>query len=125
MDESGYPPLSPLKTGLACRCPRCGRGRLYAGFLTLAPACPVCHLDYAKADSGDGPAVFIILLLGAIVVAAALIVEVRYEPPYWVHMALWPPLVLGGALALLRPLKAMMIAQQYRHAAAGFGEGRN
>ncbi len=122
MTGSGFPPLSPLKTGLACRCPRCGRGQLYVGFLTLAPSCRVCHLDYANADSGDGPAVFIILLLGAVVVALALIVEMRYEPPYWVHALLWPPLILGGALALLRPLKAFMIAQQYRNAAAGFDD---
>ena len=119
---TAYPPPSPFRVGLACRCPRCGRGSLYAGFLQLAPGCSVCGLDYAKADSGDGPAVFIVLILGAIVVALALWVEIVYEPPFWVHAVLWPPLILGGALGMLRPAKALMIALQFRHGVAGFGD---
>ena len=112
---------SAVSVALACRCPRCGRGRLYAGFLTVAPECSVCRLDFAKADSGDGPAVFIVLVLGAIVVALALWVEIAFEPPLWVHALLWPPLILGGSLLALRPAKALMIALQYRHSVAGFG----
>src|ERR1700741_1817406 len=77
--------------GLACRCPRCGKGRLYAGFLTLRPNCEACGLDYAFIDSGDGPAIFIIMLAGAIVVACALVVEVKYQPPFWVQAGLWVP----------------------------------
>jgi uncharacterized protein (DUF983 family) len=110
-----------LWAALACRCPRCGRGRLYRGFLTTAGACTACGLDYTKADSGDGPAVFIVLVLGAVVVAAALVVEANYQPPLWVHALLWLPLILGGSLGLLRPVKALMIALQFRHQA---GEGR-
>src|SRR5882724_4708239 len=108
---------SPFRTGLACRCPRCGRGRLFSGYITLRPACPECGLDYGPADSGDGPAVLIILVLGAVVVTLALIVEAKLEPPMWVHAVIWPPLILGGALALLRPLKATMIALQFHHRA--------
>ena len=67
------------------------RGKLFAGFLTLRPSCERCELDYAFIDAGDGPAVFIILIGGFIVVGCALIVEVKYQPPYWVHAALWIP----------------------------------
>ena len=121
MTDAPYPPLSPLRTGLACRCPRCGKGRLLQGFLALRARCDVCGLDYAFADSGDGPAVFIVLLAGFVVVACALITEVKYEPPLWVHAALWGPLILVTTLLPLRPMKGLMIALQYHHKAA---EGR-
>ena len=107
--------------GLACKCPRCGKGRLYAGFLTLRPACEKCGLDYAFIDSGDGPAVFIIMIAGAIVVGAALIVEVKYQPPFWLHATLWLPLILATTLLPLRSMKALLIALQFHHKAA---EGR-
>src|SRR5580692_3620702 len=80
--------------GIACKCPRCGKGKLYSGFLTLRPRCEACGLDYAFIDAGDGPAVFIIMIAGAIVVGCALIVEIKYQPPFWVHAALWLPLIL-------------------------------
>jgi len=107
--------------GLACRCPRCGEGRLLQGFLALRPRCEACGLDFAFADAGDGPAVFVILLSGLIVVAAALVVEILYQPPFWLHAVLWLPLVLLTTLAPLRPLKGLLIALQYHHKAA---EGR-
>jgi uncharacterized protein (DUF983 family) len=121
MTQTSYPPLSPLWNGLACRCPRCGKGRLFEGFLTLRPACEACGLDYGFADSGDGPAVFVILFAGFVVVFAALLVEVMYQPPYWLHALLWGPLILLTTLAPLRPVKGLMIALQYHHKAA---EGR-
>jgi uncharacterized protein (DUF983 family) len=121
MADAQYRRLSPIRTGLACRCPRCGKGRLFQGFLDLRPRCEVCGLDYAFADSGDGPAVFVILLAGFVVVACALVVEVLYEPPYWLHALLWGPLILATTLLPLRPMKALMIAIQYHHKAA---EGR-
>ena len=107
--------------GITCKCPRCGTGKLYAGFLTLKPKCEVCGLDYAFIDSGDGPAVFVIMIAGAIVVAAALIVEVKYQPPFWVHAALWLPLTLAVTLWPLRAIKSLLIALQFHHKAA---EGR-
>jgi uncharacterized protein (DUF983 family) len=119
--DTRYPPLPPVATGLAGRCPRCGRGPLFQGFLGLRGACPACGLDYSGFDPADGPAVFIILIVGFVVCGLALIVEVAAQPPYWVHAALWLPLVLALSLGLLRPLKGVMIAQQYRHRAA---EGR-
>jgi uncharacterized protein (DUF983 family) len=113
--------LGAIAAGLACACPRCGRGRLFQGFLSLRPSCDRCGLDYGFADSGDGPAVFIVLLGGAVVVAAALITEVEYQPPYWVHAVLWLPLILLVTLGPLRPMKGLMIALQFHHKAA---EGR-
>ncbi len=107
--------------GITCKCPRCGEGKLFAGFLSLAPSCSVCGLDYAFIDAGDGPAVFIILIAGFIVVFCALIVEVIHQPPFWVHAALWLPLILITTIAPLRPMKGLLIAQQYRHRAS---EGR-
>jgi uncharacterized protein (DUF983 family) len=116
-----HPPVTVLQSafrGLACKCPRCGKGKLYAGFLTLAPACAVCGLDYAFIDVGDGAAIFIIMIAGAIVVTAALIVEVKYQPPFWLHAALWLPLILATTLLPLRSMKALLIALQFHHKAA-------
>ena len=116
------PEQSPTLTqsalrGIACRCPRCGQGKLYAGFLDLRPSCESCGLDYAFIDAGDGPAIFIIMLAGAIVVGAALIVEVKYQPPFWLHAVLWVPLILLTTLAPLRPMKSLLVALQFHHKA--------
>jgi uncharacterized protein (DUF983 family) len=100
---------------LACRCPRCGRGRLFSGLLSVRPTCPVCGLDLSAEDAGDGPAVFVILVLGLIVVGLAAIVEINFSPPIWVHLLLWTPLIFVGGIAMLRPFKAGLIALQYRH----------
>ena len=120
MSESGQYG-SPIATGLACKCPRCGRGRLFAGFLTVAERCDSCGLDLTKQDSGDGPAVFIILILGAIVVPLALLLESTAAPPMWLHMVIWPPVILAGALLMLRPFKGVLIALQYKHKASEGG----
>jgi len=104
---------SPIKAGLMCRCPRCGKGKLYKGFLDFADKCSECELDYSDFEKGDGPAVFIILIMGFIVVGFALVVEVRFHPPLWVHAVLWTPLILGGSIAMLRPMKGLIIAMQY------------
>ena len=109
------PAVSPFSAGLRCRCPRCGQGKLYNGILTVAPVCASCGLDLKKEDSGDGPAVFVIMILGGVVVGLAILTEVAFHPPEWLHMVLWPPVILAGALGLLRPFKATLIALQYRH----------
>ena len=110
-----FPPISLTRAALACRCPRCGEGALFIGLLTVRPSCLACGLDLSAQDAGDGPAVFVIFFLGLIVVGLAAIVEIKLSPPLWVHMALWTPLILGGAILMLRPLKAALIALQYRH----------
>jgi uncharacterized protein (DUF983 family) len=121
MSDEPYVTPSPYAAGLSCRCPRCGKGKLFGGFIDVRPSCSVCGLDYSFADAGDGPAVFVILIAGFVVVGAALIIEVRYHPPYWVHAVLWGPLILLVTLLPLRLLKSLLIALQYHHKAA---EGR-
>jgi uncharacterized protein (DUF983 family) len=116
-DRALYPPQNPIATGLRGRCPRCGEGRLFEGFLALAPACAACGLDLSFADSADGPAVFVILIVGFIIAGAALLVEVAWGPPVWVHVVLWTPLVLLLCLGTLRPLKGVLVALQYHHRA--------
>jgi len=106
-----------MMSGITGHCPACGQGKLYSGYLALAPRCDVCGLDYSFADSGDGPAVFVVLVTGFIVTGAALFTEVAYAPPYWVHALLWGPLVIILPLLLLRSFKGAMIAVQYRHKA--------
>ena len=121
MPNAPVPLSTTILRGLACECPRCGEGKLFEGFISLRPSCSACGLDYAFIDAGDGPAVFIILIAGFIVVFCALIVEVIYQPPFWLHAVLWLPLVLLTTLAPLRSMKSLLIALQFHHKAQ---EGR-
>jgi uncharacterized protein (DUF983 family) len=110
-----------LKAGLLGRCPRCAEGALFEGFLGISKGCSECGLDYGNVDTGDGPAVFIILIVGFIVVGGALFMELTYQPSYWVQAAVWLPVTLILSLGLLRPFKASLIALAFKHDAA---EGR-
>ena len=107
-----------IVTGLTGRCPRCHEGRMFSGFLNVRKQCERCGLDYSFADAGDGPAIFVILISGFIVVGAALIVEVLYQPPFWLHAVLWGPLILIVTLLPLRLIKGVLISLQYHHKAA-------
>jgi uncharacterized protein (DUF983 family) len=111
----------PVLRGLAGRCPRCGKGKLFGGFLTLKPRCEACGLDFSFADSADGPAFFVMFFSGFVVAGSALAVEALYAPPFWVHAVLWIPLILITTLLPLRPIKGLLVALQYHHKAA---EGR-
>lgn len=102
-------------------CPRCGKGKLFDGYLKVARRCSQCDLDYAMFDAGDGPAVFVILIVGAIVCAGALFVEFTYQPPYWVHAVLWIPITAILTFSLLRLVKSLLLVLQYKNRA---GEGR-
>jgi uncharacterized protein (DUF983 family) len=113
--------VSPLKAGLTCSCPRCGEGKLFHGYLHLAPRCENCGLDFSFADAGDGPAVFVILFGGLVAVLAVLAVELIWRPSYWVHAVVGIPTVLIATLVPLRLLKSLLIALQFHHKAA---EGR-
>lgn len=104
-----------LSRGLAGRCPRCGKGSLFDGYLTVASHCRVCGLNLAGHDAGDGPAVFGIFILGFLIVGIAGYVEYAFAPPLWVHAVLWLPLTLLGSIVLLRPLKGIAVALQYRY----------
>ncbi len=112
--DISYPDLDPVSTGVKGRCPRCGEGALFSG-IAVKDRCSACQLNYDFSDSGDGPTVFIILALGVIVLGLALAVELNYEPSIWVHIVLWPPLVLILGLPMLRAVKGILIAQQYKH----------
>ena len=120
-DKMTRPPVEPIAAGLKGHCPRCGRGRLFSNFITVARECEVCGLDYSFADAGDGPAVFVILIIGFIVVGLALWLEVSAGPPLWVHFALWIPLTLGLSLGALRLAKGVLITLLYANSAS---EGR-
>ena len=114
-DKALYPPVEPIAAGIKGCCPRCGQGRLFDGFLKVAPRCANCGLDNSIADSGDGPVVFVILIVGFIVLGAALWMEVNLNPPLWVHFLLWIPIAIVFSLALTRMLKGMLITLQYRN----------
>jgi uncharacterized protein (DUF983 family) len=105
---------SAIMTGLRCRCPRCGNGKLFSGYLKLAPQCDACGLDYGFADSGDGPAIFVIFLVAPLVITLALIVSALFNPPPFVHLMLWIPATLVFSLILLPPFKGVLLALQYR-----------
>ena len=106
---------------LACRCPRCGQGRLFRNLLEVRDRCEVCGLDLREHDAGDGAAVGVILVLGAIVVILAFWVEFRFSPPLWLHAVLWPVVTIPLAVLLMRPAKAALVALQYRHRATEMG----
>ena len=105
--------LSPMRTGLRGRCPRCGEGHLFDGFLKVRAKCEVCGLDYSFADPADGPAFFVIMFTCIPAVAFALWLEMAYQPPFWVHLLTTLPFVLIFCIPPLRPLKGWLIASQY------------
>ena len=119
--SQSWPKLSPAQTGLRGKCPRCGQGRLFRGFLKLAPRCDVCGLDYGFADPADGPAFFVICFACVPAVLFAVWLEVEYEAPYWVHLFTSLPLLLLTCIPPLRPLKGWLVASQYVYKAE---EGR-
>jgi uncharacterized protein (DUF983 family) len=110
--------VNPIAAGLACRCPNCGEGALFDGFLKVTPRCEACGFNLQSADSGDGPAVFIVLIVGMIVCFCALMTEVAIRPPIWVHLLLWLPLTAILTLVLMRPFKGVMLALQFHHKAS-------
>ncbi|MGY5806618.1 DUF983 domain-containing protein [Rhizobium sp. LEGMi198b] len=120
-DSALFPPVDPFRVGIQGCCPRCGHGKLFNGLLSLKPHCAACGLDYAFADAGDGPAVFVILIVGFIVIGSVLWLQVNYAPPIWVHILLFGPLTIILSLLSLRWCKGILIALQYRNNAS---EGR-
>ncbi len=113
--------IPPVSAGLRGRCPRCGEGRMFSGFLSVVPRCEACGLDYGFADSADGPAVFVMLIAGFLVAGVALWMEFTYEPPWWAHVLVQGPLIAVVCLPMLRALKGVLIALQYANRAE---EGR-
>ncbi|WP_377295889.1 DUF983 domain-containing protein [Rhizobium sp. SGZ-381] len=120
-DEAHFPPQDAVATGLRGSCPRCGQGKLFDGLLTVRPRCTACGLDYGFADSGDGPAVFVMLLVGFLVVGFALWFEFTFHPSVIWHFLVTLPFAVITCLVSLRLLKGLLISLQYRHSAS---EGR-
>lgn len=114
-NEDDRPPAIP--TGLRGHCPRCGKGHMFRGFLAFRPACEVCGQDFTHFDSADGPAFFVMSIVGTIVVGIALWMEVTYEPPIWVHALVAVSLSVGLSLALVRPIKGVLASVQFRNKA--------
>lgn len=114
-------PPTPLAAGIGGLCPRCGARTLFESLLRFTPRCRACGLDYSSFNVGDGPAAFLILLVGTLIVGLALWLELAVEPPFWVHLLLWPLLTLLLVIGSLRVGKGVLLTLEYRNAAR---EGR-
>ncbi len=115
MTENYYPKISPFKTGLRGKCPRCGRGKLFSTYLGVAKSCASCKLDFSFADAGDGATWFVMLFACVFGVGGILGVEVAYAPPWWVHALMAVPILIITPIILLRPVKGLLLAQQWLH----------
>ena len=109
--------IDPIRAGLLCRCPNCGKGPLFSGFLKVVERCAVCGFDFGRLNTGDGAAIFIMQIAGGLVVFGALFVQIAYDPPIWAMLIVALPLVVGLSLGLMRPGKGAMIALQMRNRA--------
>ena len=107
--------VSPIAAGLSCHCPECGEGPVFQTYLGLASACTVCGVSFEKADAGDGPAFFVMFLVGILVTPPVLIVQILFDPPAWVHLVIWAPVIIGLSLILLRPFKSLLFALQWKN----------
>jgi uncharacterized protein (DUF983 family) len=119
--EPSPPPPPPFVAALRGICPRCGNAPLFRGLAGFQPKCLSCGLDFSGFNVGDGPAAFLIFIVGGLVVALAIWVELRFAPPFWVHILLWVPLAAAMTVGLLRIGKGLLLALEYRHRAR---EGR-
>ncbi len=119
--QTYYPPQSPISNGIKGLCPRCGQGKLFDGYLSVPAACGNCGLDFSFSDSGDGASWFVMLIAGTLAMAGAVIVELTWKPDWWVHVLVALPLAVGLPLLMLRPVKGILLNQQYATAAQ---EGR-
>ncbi|MEC7491069.1 MAG: DUF983 domain-containing protein [Pseudomonadota bacterium] len=124
-NRESWPVLSPMRTGLSCNCPRCGRGTLYKGLLEIRDRCTHCDLDLSCHDTGDGATVFVILILGALVVGLALWLEASHAPPIWVHLVVWVPAITILSIAMLRPFKGILVGYHYRNLRHKYQTGPN
>lgn len=108
---------SPLVTGLRLRCPQCGQGEVFQGYLRFRDHCRACGADFRAADAGDGPAVFVILVVGAIVAPLLIILQFGLRLPGWMALTLTMIAAVALCLALLPPFKSVLFALQWKHKA--------
>ena len=118
MNQPYFGDVSPVSSGIAGKCPRCGRGKLFAGYLKVARECNSCGLSFSFADAGDGAAWFVMLVAGGAAVGLALWVELTWQPSYWVHALVTIPAAVILPVVLLRPTKGILLCQPYTTAAA-------
>lgn len=109
------------KAALSGLCPRCGATTLFAGTARFADRCSACGLDFSRFNVGDGPAAFLTLIVGTLVVVLAIWVQLAFEPSFWVHIVLWVPLAALLTLGGLRIAKAALLASEYRNKARESG----
>jgi uncharacterized protein (DUF983 family) len=119
--SAGATSISPLLIALRGLCPRCGSKTLFRSLTGFAPACRTCGLDLAAFNVGDGPAAFLILIIGAVIVGLAVTIDLKFSPPWWVHVLLWLPLTTASVIGALRVAKGLLLALEYKNRAA---EGR-
>lgn len=124
VDSGQRSSLQALRNGLSCRCPACGKGRMFRAFLKVADHCPVCNEELHHQQADDAPAYFNMVIVGHIVVSLVLMVEVTFAPPYWVHAALWLPLTLFLSFGLLQPIKGAIVGWQWANRMHGFETAR-
>ena len=120
-ETEATPALSPVWAGIKGCCPHCGKGRLFSGFIDVAKSCEVCGADFSKADSGDGPVIFIIMLASLVVLGSMLVIDTLYSPPMWLLLVIFMPLMTGLVLGLMRPFKGVLITLQFHHKAEQAG----
>ncbi len=114
-DSAHFPPVDPFSSGLKGCCPRCGNGKLFCGMLKVAPRCNACGLDYSFVDAGDGPVVFVMLIVGFIVMGLVLWTEFNLHPPVWLHILIWGPVTVGMVIGVQRLVKGLLISLQYKN----------
>jgi uncharacterized protein (DUF983 family) len=119
--SAGTTQPSPILVGFKGLCPRCGARSLFKGLATFAPKCRACGLDYSDFNVGDGPAAFLILVVGGLITGLAIALELSASPPFWVHIILWVPLAALLVVGSLRVAKGLLVALEYKHRAR---EGR-
>ncbi|HVJ00266.1 MAG TPA: DUF983 domain-containing protein [Sphingomonas sp.] len=120
-DPAGTPAPSPAATAIKGLCPRCGAATLFAGPVAFADRCRACGLDYAGFNVGDGPAAFLTLIIGALVMAVAVTLQLTLAPPLWLQLLIWVPVTAALVVGGLRVAKGLLLALEYRNAAR---EGR-
>jgi uncharacterized protein (DUF983 family) len=109
--------VSPVAAGLKCRCPNCGEGRVFQGYLKFKERCEACDADLTVADTGDGASFFVMFVALIFIAPTAMFVELAFSPPRWVHLIVWPPIIVVFCMILLRPFKATLFALQWKHKA--------
>ncbi|MCB8821007.1 DUF983 domain-containing protein [Microvirga rosea] len=116
--------MTAIRRGLACRCPACGEGRLFRGFLKVVDSCEACGAEMHHHRADDLPPYVVIFIVGHLVGYGILTAETRFEWPLWVHLAIWPALTLVLCLLLMQPIKGAVVGLQYALGMHGFGAAR-